>query len=311
MSRIVELVPYDPTWPQQFAIESAKIQEVLGENCITMHHIGSTSVPSLSAKPIIDIIPVVKNLTDLNVLGLESIGYVNRGELGMPFRVYMYKGAPQHTHHLHIWEQGNPEIEKHLLFRDYLINDNLAKQQYAELKSKLADQYRNEHRAYTTAKDQFIKDLIYKTGFDGLTIVQPLHTKEWQEYHRIRKNEIFDFLPNIIYDPNHPTITDPDNYHFILMKGINVIGVSQVEMLDAEIVVLRMLAIDQKYQRQGYGSYLLNLMERWVINKNKTKILMHAAIRAEHFYRNHGYTDMEFNDQSINADHVDLGKMLI
>lgn len=310
MPRIVEFVAYDPTWPQQFADESAKIRTVLGENCIAVYHIGSTSVPGLSAKPLLDIMLVVKNITQTNRSGLESLGYIDRGELGMPFRIYMHRGAPQHTHHLHIWEQGNPEIEKHLLFRDYLINNESAKRQYADLKQKLALQYRNEHRSYTTLKDHFIKDLIAKTGFAGLTIVQPLHAKEYEEYHRIRKKEIFEPLLNVVYDPNHPTMTDLNHFHFILMKGIDVIGISQVEILDAQIAILRMLAIDQQYQKQGYGSYLLKQMERWITSQGRIKILMHAAIRAEHFYRKYGYVDMEFNDVGISAEHVDLGKNL-
>ena len=310
MPRIVEFVPYDLNWTTQFTEEATKIKTALGENCIIIHHIGSTSVPGLAAKPVLDIMPVVQDITQVNVAGLEAIGYVNRGELGMPFRIYMHKGAPQHSHHLHIWEQGNPEIEKHLMFRDYLINHMDARQRYATIKEQLASQYRNEHRTYTTLKDQFIKDLLYKTGFNGLTIVQPLHSKEREEYHRIRKKEIFDPLPNIVYDPEHPTMTDPNHFHFILMLGIRTIGIAQVEMLDAKTSVLRMLAIDQPYQSQGYGDYLLKQMERWVASQGKMKILMHAATRAEKFYRNRGYSDMKFNDVGIHADHVDLGKNL-
>lgn len=310
MPRIVEFVSYDPNWPQQFAEEQAKIKSILGSNCIDVYHIGSTSVPGLAAKPVLDIMPVVHNITKVNIAGLEEIGYVNRGELGMPFRIYLHKGAPQHTHHLHIWEQGNPEIEKHLLFRDYLIKNETAKKQYAILKAKLAEQYRNEHRTYTTLKDAFIKDLIVKTGFNGLTIVQPLHAREFEEYHRIRKKEIFDPLPNIVYDPNHQTMTDPNHFHFILMLGIAVIGIAQIQMLDDQTAILRMLAIDHPYQHRGYGDYMLKQMERWIANNGKVKILMHAAKRAEYFYRNRGYLDMEFDDVGINDNHVDLGKNL-
>jgi len=310
MHRIVEYVPYDSSWPDQFSVEAAKIQEALVTNCIDVHHIGSTSVPGLAAKPVLDIMPVVKDITKVNILGLESIGYKNKGELGMPFRIYMSKGSPQHTHHLHIWEIGNPEIEKHLLFRDYLINNAGARAQYADLKSNLAQQYKNAHRTYTTLKDNFIKHLVSKTGFNGLTVVQPLHTNEWQEYHRIRKQQIFDLLPHIKYDPNHPTLTDPNHYHFILMKGINVIAVAQLQMLNEESAALRILATDIPYQGQGYGTYFLNLLERWVARHGKTKILMHAARRAELFYRKHGYVEMEFNDKGISNDHIDLGKIL-
>ena len=161
MHRIVEIVEYDSSWPERFSVESARIQKVLGDNCIDVHHIGSTSVPGLAAKPVLDIMPVVEDITRVNIQGLEAIGYKNKGELGMPFRIYMSKGSPQHTHHLHIWEIGNPEIEKHLLFRDYLINNSTAREQYADLKLSLAQQYKDAHRTYTTLKDDFIKNFFY------------------------------------------------------------------------------------------------------------------------------------------------------
>lgn len=310
MHRIVEIMPYDESWPKKFDVEAAKIQEILGANCIDVHHIGSTSVSGLSAKPVIDIMPVVKDINRVNIAGLESLGYKNKGELGMPFRIYMSKGSPQHTHHLHIWEIGNPEIEKHLLFRNYLINNSTAREQYADLKLSLAQQYKDAHRTYTTLKDDFIKDLVFKTGFDGLTVVQPLHTNEWQEYHRITKQQIFDLLPHIKYDPNYPTLTDPNHYHFILMKGIKVVAVAEIQMFDEETAALRILATDPPHQGHGYRTYFLNLLERWVVQHGKTKILMHAARRAARFYRKQGYVEMEFNDQGISDDHVDLGKLL-
>lgn len=159
-------------------------------------------------------------------------------------------------------------------------------------------------------KDVFIKGLVAKTGFNGLTVVQALHDNEWKECHRIRKQQIFDRLPHIKYDPNHPTLTDPNHYHFVMMKGIDVIAVAQIEMFDEEAAILRILATDAPFQRHGYGTYFLNLMERWALQHGKIKILMHAARRAEQFYRRHGYTEMEFNDEGVSDDHIDLGKLL-
>jgi GrpB-like predicted nucleotidyltransferase (UPF0157 family)/GNAT superfamily N-acetyltransferase len=306
MKRIIEVVPYNAEWPTQFATEALKIQQILGSNCLTVHHIGSTSIPNLSAKPIIDIIPVVHDIMDVNISGLEALGYLYRGERGMPFRKYVYKGEPQHTHHLHIWEQDNPEIDKHVLFRDYLISHEEERLQYAHIKIDLAKNFKHEQFSYTTSKDYFIKNIIKKSGFNGLTIVQALHPNEWQEYHRIRKTEIFDHLPHITYDPNHPTMIDPKHYHFILMRGVDVV----IEMLAQQTAALRTLATDQRYQRQGYGAHMLKLMERWVKLQGKARILMHANLKAEKFYRKRGYIDMFFDDLSIDKKSVDLGKIL-
>ncbi|PWY54028.1 hypothetical protein DGG96_19190 [Legionella qingyii] len=92
MNRIVEVVSYNPLWPELFAAEAHQIKQGLGDNCIEMHHIGSTSVPGLSAKPIIDILPVVQDilLVDKASKAMEQIGYSTMGEYGIPFR------APDH-----------------------------------------------------------------------------------------------------------------------------------------------------------------------------------------------------------------------
>lgn len=133
-----------------------------------------------------------------------------------------------------------------------------------------------------------------------------MHPNELQEYHRIRKAEIFDSLPHITYDHNHPSMTATNHYHFILMHGVSVVAICHVEMLADNIA----LAAASKHQRQGYGTYLLQAMERWLRHQNKNKILLHAEKRAVEFYRYLGYSDMPFDDLGINQKNIDLGKIL-
>jgi GrpB-like predicted nucleotidyltransferase (UPF0157 family) len=109
-------------------------------------HIGSTSIPGLAAKPIIDIMPVVKYLSKIDDRKLIALAYTPRGEMGMPFRRFYNKGEPQRTHHVHIWENGNPEIQKHLLFKKYLISHPEMVAKYAELKFKLSAEFGTDRK---------------------------------------------------------------------------------------------------------------------------------------------------------------------
>lgn len=96
----IEVVPYDPNWPNIFETEATKIKQALGNNCIAIHHVGSTSVPGLAAKPIIDIVPVVQNIiaVDQNTNVMEALGYEAKGEYGMLFRRYFQKRDSMSTY---------------------------------------------------------------------------------------------------------------------------------------------------------------------------------------------------------------------
>lgn len=182
---IVEVVPYNPAWPEMFAEASLKIKDALGENCITVHHIGSTSIPGIPAKPIIDMIPVVKDICAVDGVAtarMESLGYGARGELGMLFRRYF----SNHIHHVHVWEGGSDEITRNLLFRDYLRMHPDALRDYADLKLKLAKQFPNDRYSYTMSKDAFIRGIGSKAGFRGFRIVKSLTDCEWDSTKTFR-----------------------------------------------------------------------------------------------------------------------------
>jgi GrpB-like predicted nucleotidyltransferase (UPF0157 family) len=157
MTRIIEVVPYDPVWSKDYLIEAIKLKTALGDNFVDIHHIGSTAVPGLAAKPVLDILPVVKNILGIQTEKLEDLGYTARGEMGMPFRRFFNKGEPQRTHHLHVWEQDSPEIQKHLLFRDYLRAHPEVAKEYAAMKIELAHKFNRDRANYIASKDDFIK----------------------------------------------------------------------------------------------------------------------------------------------------------
>lgn len=107
MAQHIIVVEYDPLWIKMFEAEAAKIENTLGENCIEIHHIGSTSVVGLAAKSIIDIMPIVDNLEDVDKAAteFEKIGYEYMGEFGIPSRRYLRKGGDERTHQIHIFPE--------------------------------------------------------------------------------------------------------------------------------------------------------------------------------------------------------------
>ena len=115
--RKIVVVDYRPEWAEAFQREAARIAKVLGENMVAIHHIGSTSVPGLCAKPIIDIMPVVRDIgaVDGCNAGFVALGYTPMGEFGIPGRRYFHKGGDERTHHVHVFAEENREaIERHL-----------------------------------------------------------------------------------------------------------------------------------------------------------------------------------------------------
>lgn len=309
----VEVVPYDPTWPTLFEEEAKRIKEILGENCLEIYHVGSTSVPGLAAKPIIDIVPVVKDICAVDIKNeqLEELGYTAKGELGMLFRRFFQKGpSPFRTHHLHVWEAGNPEIEKHLLFRDYLIQHPDVAQGYADLKHELAKKHPENSRAYSLSKDDLIREILDKTGYSGLSVVEALTDREWEAVSTFRQKYFFDKVP--VSDPYTWTFDHTDHVHLTLYKGAFVIGYAHIQLWPHERAALRIIVIDEPHRNKGIGGHFLKIIERW-LNQQKgvKKLHTQSSPEAHKFYRQHGYTEMPFDDpdgyESCPQD-IDMGK---
>lgn len=312
----IEIVAYNENWPGMFEKEASFLKQVMGDNCIAIHHIGSTSVPRLIAKPIIDIIMVVKKITEI-APALEKLEYKSKGELNIPFRQYSTKESDLVKFHLHVYEEENPEIQLNLLFRNYLRNSSAAREEYTTLKVDLLNQKLSHEKGnsrfsgYTLGKDAFIKKVLEQAGFSDFCIRFCTHHAEWEAYHRIRKEQIFD-LTKIQYDPHHPTITDPDHFHFVLYKGTKIIGVAHLEFLAVNEAALRPFAIDAPYQNQGIGTKFLVLLEKWLKLRGKTVIRLHANKRAQTFYERSGYKVMTFHGYkpSLSSSTIDMGKEL-
>ncbi|SKB02502.1 GrpB domain, predicted nucleotidyltransferase, UPF0157 family [Sporosarcina newyorkensis] len=153
---------YDENWVKLFKMEAEKIKEILKEEIIEIHHIGSTAVPGLKSKPIIDIMPIVKDIENINKYNekMFEIGYEALGELGMKGRRYFRKGGENRTHQLHILQADNfTQIERHLAVRDYLNSHKGTAEEYGDIKERLARQFPKDIEGYSDGKNNFVQNL--------------------------------------------------------------------------------------------------------------------------------------------------------
>ncbi len=159
--RQVIMVPYDPTWPQQFAGEAARLYPVFWLCWDSIYHIGSTAIPGLLSKPTLDLLLVVRIIEKVDDFDemICSLGYTPKGEYGIPGRRYFHQGDLFHKTHLHVFEDGSPQVERHLLFRDYLRSHPVETKAYAALKVDLAARYPLDPAAYTDGKNEFIRSI--------------------------------------------------------------------------------------------------------------------------------------------------------
>ena len=309
----IQVVPYDPAWPEIFEAEAALIKKALKENCQNIHHVGSTSVPDLAAKPKIDIIAVVRD-PETSIPSLENAGYVYSGEWNIPFKYGFVKRGDLNVN-LHVYEEGHPEIELNLLFRDYMRKHPTACEEYTHLKYRLLEDEASFEKndsiftGYTLGKEAFIRKILKQVGFNRLRLLRCTHHIEWEEYHRIRDENLF--APRqMVYDRNHPSLTSDTNFHFVLYQGTEIVCVAQIEFLNDTEAALRTIATDTPFRNQGYASHMVKLLEKWIKSKGRNILKTHAALDAEGFYRKMGFTEMTFNDPSISKDIINLGKVL-
>ena len=159
--RRIEIVDYDPGWPSKFETHRGIIAGALGSSALQIEHIGSTSVPDLAAKPIVDILVVVQNSGEESVYlpQLEAAGYVLRVREPEWNEHRMFR-TPEHDVHVHIYSAGCPEIERSLRFRDQLRRNSVDRRRYEQTKRDLAANDWPDMNAYAAAKTQVIESII-------------------------------------------------------------------------------------------------------------------------------------------------------
>ncbi len=159
----VELEPYSPAWVALYSAEEELLEQVFNENIVCVGHIGSTSIPNLRAKPIIDILLVLKNdfIFETAVELLAALGY-RQGPFKIEEGLFFIKGNGNvHTHYLHLRKEMH-DWKKYILFRDHLRSYPVVACEYELLKDRLRDQFHSKRELYTKGKEEFIVGILAK-----------------------------------------------------------------------------------------------------------------------------------------------------
>ncbi|MDR3273726.1 MAG: GrpB family protein [Puniceicoccales bacterium] len=259
----IEVVPYDPSWPAMFEAEKEIIWAALGGSCVAVHHIGSTSVPGLAAKPKIDIVAVAKDRKSA-VTNLEKAGYFYEGEWNVPLKCGFTKRGDINVN-LHVFfEENHPEIELNLQFRDYLRNHRDVCNEYAALKMKILQDKAAHQRigklsfpVYTLRKRNFIDKIIKNIGYNRLRVLKCIAEDEWEAVKIFRRN-YFDRFG--VSDPINGNLDGPNHEHFLLYRGVEIIGYAHIHVSSKSKAELSIL----ETPTQKDFSWFLDMIKKWM-----------------------------------------------
>lgn len=280
------VVSYNPEWPYFFKEESRQIQFSLGNECIDIHHVGSTSVPYLSAKPIIDIILVVNSLEKVNFL-LKTLGYHYQGEYNLPLHDF-YKKENPHKINLHVHRVGNPEVKLNLMFRDFLRKNKEAREAYERIKIQAShcpdagEKVETGVTKYNLFKNDIILSLLKQAGFEDLCVRIATQYVEHEAFHQFKKN----FLEKIPL-ANDSMFSSITLKKFVLYQGTEIIGAAELSHVDQDRVFLHFLIA---HTTQG-SLELLKIMIEWLrIRTSARKLEILACLKEqEEIYKSLGF----------------------
>ena len=277
---------YNPRWAAFFERESRKIKSIMGENAIEIHHVGSTSVPDLAAKPIVDMILVTEDLESTRkFLTSHALGYRYKGEYNLPLRD-LYGKKDEFDVYLHVHRVNSPEIELNLLFRDYLRSNEKARNQYKSVKIAAANANGASKKVgtgitkYNLLKNDFIVSVLKETGFSGICARFVTQKAESEFFNKIKnrflkaKSVSFDKIKNKNFGDfcgvNNLPFSEQHFKKIVLYEGVNLVGGAELLLVDSYRVLINFVWTndDEKLLRK-----LLSIIEDWVKIRAKTKFL--------------------------------------
>ena len=301
MGKPVTVVPYDPRWPEEFGKIRAELEDAL-KACssrfrLRIEHVGSTSVPGLAAKPVIDLDLVIPSMEAFHAVkdALEQAGYRHEGDLGIPSReAFRYDGKPHlMKHHLYVCPEDSPELRRHLTFRDRLRSRPDEAEEYGRIKTEAAARYPEDMDAYIAAKSPFIETVYRRCG-----LISSIRQACREDAERIAEILTFCYRMNF-----YPVFLD-DDYYFGDMRVDHVAArlgedpgfperffvyddgaVKAFAQIDGD--ELKKLFVEPCCQEKGIGSTLFDYVTAekgarmlWALEKNT---------RAIRFYERHGF----------------------
>ena len=259
---MLKIQPYDPRWKDLFKEEKILIQENIGM-AYPLYHIGSTSVEGLPAKPIIDMILSVPCLVDFDPKPLVSCGYEDRGEMVIPFRRVFQKKAltGERTHFVHVFEEGDPQIQRNLSFQKHLRENSSSLKAYAILKQNLVQEFGGEKSFwnYTKKKSDFIESCLRKEKFNSLVFNRAYSDSEWEAFHNLHKAFLLQERKDFPKQPEKDEILSNTSSCFILTLEGKVIGAFWA-LHEKDTVFIRTFCTKAA---EPVPSYALFMIEKW------------------------------------------------
>lgn len=263
--RFIKLEEHNPEWKGFFESEKLAIKKAFHERdaeLIDLYHVGSTSVEGLIAKPIIDMILVVRDPYIIDQ-PLVDAGYKYKGEYNLPMR-RMFGKKDSYEVYMHVYEEGNPEIDLNLAFKAFLTNNPQAREEYSALKTLIISKDATHKTTstgittYNLEKNEFIKSVLTSIGFDGLCMRLCSQQGEWSDYRLIRDTYIaktgrLNDIDNL-----------PDKKHIILVKGVENVAAAQVNISvpNAFIEFIGVKKLDET--SPSILEYFLGNIEKWL-----------------------------------------------
>jgi GrpB-like predicted nucleotidyltransferase (UPF0157 family) len=164
--RTIIVVDYDPAWPEIFQQLLSKVWPLVSDFALSVEHVGSTAVPGLAAKPIIDLSIVMPSEVEIQLAieRLATIGYLHRGNLGIEGREAFHSPAGLPLHHLYVCPTGGLGLQNQLAVRDFLRLHRETAQAYGELKKRLAREFSHDIESYIDGKTAFLLDVLQRAG---------------------------------------------------------------------------------------------------------------------------------------------------
>ena len=268
------VVPYDPKWGKCFEREAKILRVAMGEICLDVVHVGSTSVEGLSAKPIIDIILVTSNLQQARKLLTEKLGYRYKGEYNLPLRD-LYGKKEEYEIYLHVHLPWNEEIRLNVAFRDYLRSHPAAKKAY-ELVKVQASQTQGAAKKTSTGITQYnllkndqIVSILEAVGFDGLCVRFVTQREEHQAFDFYKK-EFFN-------SPIKLQRTTEDIKKFVIYKGAKIEGAAELFIMGTDRYLLNFL----NTQNKESDKRLLRVILLWLKERFAKGIVLAKLLDAQ------------------------------
>ena len=293
---------YDSRYPALYEEEAASLSRILGESLLSIHHIGSTAVPGLKSKPIIDIMASVRSLADVDGKKgeLERIGYEYLGEFGIKGRRYLRKGGNERTHQVYIFEAGDKgNLMRHLAVRDYLIAHEDVREEYGRLKEALALRFPYDIEGYCDGKEAFVRRMernalreYARQGKDIGIELCPFR-REWiDELLSIFRSSVRESCGKEYSEEEREawsSSADKDrwidelesHYSLVAFFGEEAIGFGDIE----EDGHLNLLYVNPDFQGMGVATRISDLLERHAGGRVRTE----ASLTAKGFFLRRGY----------------------